>query len=154
MPVSMVSMNDFDFLIGSWNVANRQLKELFTGCEEWDHYAATAECHSFFEGGGNFDEIVFPSGSRGATLRLYDVEAKEWSLYWTNSKGRLFPPVVGGFDGPTGVFEGDDTHDGEPIRARFVWSGTDTDAPRWEQFFSKDGGQTWESNWVMEFSRR
>lgn len=147
-------MNEFDFLIGSWTVANRQLKELLTGCEEWDHYTATAECHTVMEGIGNFDEIVFPSGSRGATLRLFDVEAKEWSLYWTNSKGRLFPPVTGRFDGPTGVFEGDDTHAGKPVRARFVWSGTDTATPRWEQLFSGDGGATWESNWVMDFTRR
>ncbi|MEV0644841.1 hypothetical protein AB0I28_06220 [Phytomonospora sp. NPDC050363] len=145
-------MNDFDFLIGSWTVVNRQLQKHFAGSTEWDEYPATVECRSFFDGGGNFDEIVFPK-SRGATLRLFDVETKEWSLYWTNSKGRLFPPVVGTFDGPRGVFEGDDTHEGQPVRARFVWSATDTDSPLWEQYYSADGGRTWEKNWIMEFTR-
>jgi hypothetical protein len=28
-----------------------------------------------------------------------------------------------------------------------------TETPRWEQAFSADDGDTWETNWVMEFSR-
>lgn len=46
---------------------------------------------------------------------------------------------------------------GGPIgkgRVRFVWSGVSGDAARWEQAFSVDGGETWLSNWIMEFSRR
>ena len=35
---------------------------------------------------------------------------------------------------------------------RFVWSGVTTPAPRWEQAFSDDGGRTWETNWVMDFT--
>jgi hypothetical protein len=29
----------------------------------------------------------------------------------------------------------------------------DTPTPRWEQAFSEDGGETWETNWVMDFAR-
>ena len=53
----------------------------------------------------------------------------------------LDPPVIGSFDGDTGVFEGDDTFAGEPIRVRFIWSGVTTPTPRWEQAFSADGGE-------------
>jgi hypothetical protein len=28
-----------------------------------------------------------------------------------------------------------------------------TPAPRWEQAFSPDGGETWELNWIMDFAR-
>ena len=40
-------MSDFDFAIGSWNVANRHLRRAFTGCTEWfpthgTHATATA----------------------------------------------------------------------------------------------------------------
>jgi hypothetical protein len=41
----------------------------------------------------------FPTkGFRGLTLRLYDTEREEWSLYWVSSRtGQLTTPVVGRF---------------------------------------------------------
>ena len=36
--------------------------------------------------------------------------------------------------------------------ARFIWSGVTTQTPRWEQAFSDDSGETWETNWVMDFT--
>jgi hypothetical protein len=65
----------------------------------------------------------------------------------------LFPPVVGTFGDGRGDFYGDDTHDGKPIKARYIWSDITPASARWEQEFSADGGQTWESNWIMEFTR-
>lgn len=149
-------MNDFDFLIGTWNVVNRQLTTLFVGSEDWVTYPATSTCQSLFNGGGNLDEIVFPTkGSTGLTLRLFDTERKVWSLYWSTSKtGLLYPPVVGTFVGDRGDFYGDDVIDGTPIKAHYIWTGVTTNTPRWEQEFSTDGGATWESNWIMEHSRR
>ncbi|MEQ0560244.1 hypothetical protein ABJI51_14245 [Amycolatopsis sp. NEAU-NG30] len=148
-------MNDFDFLHGSWTVVNRRLKTLFSGSDDWDVFPGTATCRPILGGGGNADEIFFPEqGFHGFTLRLFDVDRKEWSIYWASSRtGRLEPPVVGTFTGGRGDFYGDDTYEGRPIRAHFIWSDiTDTSA-RWEQEFSADGGKTWESNWVMELTR-
>lgn len=151
----IVGMNDFDFLIGSWTVTNRMLAKWLAGSDEWVEYPATSVCRQVFEGGGNFDEIIFTTkGHRGMTLRLFDTERKEWSLYWSNSlTGVLYPPVIGGFTDGRGEFHGDDTHNDVPVRVRYIWSGTDTDTPRWEQAFSSDGGETWETNWYMDFSR-
>lgn len=148
-------MNDFDFLIGSWNINNRQLKTLLVGSDDWETYASTSTCYRIFEGGGNTEEIVFTGrGNRGLTLRLFDLERKEWSLYWASSRtGLLYPPVVGTFTDGCGDFYGDDTHDGTPIRAHFRWSDITPTSARWEQRFSVDGGQTWETNWVMEYNR-
>ena len=50
-----------------------------------------------------------------------------------------------------GVFEADDVFDGRPIRVRFIW--TRGAKPRWEQAFSEDGGRTWETNWIMDYTR-
>ncbi|MBE8525699.1 hypothetical protein ILP97_50895 [Amycolatopsis sp. H6(2020)] len=148
-------MNDFGFFIGSWTVVNRRLESLFSGCDDWDTFAGTTTCTPLFDGGGNTEEIRFPDrGFRGFTLRLFDVERKEWSIYWANSRtGRLDPPVVGTFTDGRGDFYGDDTHEGKPIKAHFIWSDITATSARWEQEFSADGGRTWESNWVMEFTR-
>ena len=148
---------DFDFLVGTWDVTSRRLVKPLTGSTEWDsHPAISVSPGKLFDGGANFDEIVFPTkGFRGLTLRLYDVERAEWSLYWASSRdGRLTPPVIGRFgtDG-TGEFFGDDFHDDVPIRCRYLWSGISATTARWEQAYSADGEQTWETNWVMEFSR-
>jgi hypothetical protein len=65
----------------------------------------------------------------------------------------LAPPVIGSFSGDVGVFECDDTFEGRPIRVRYTWSDVTTPTPHWEQAFSDDGGETWETNWVAEFTR-
>jgi hypothetical protein len=151
----ILAMNDFDFFFGSWYVVNRRLKTLLAGSDDWEAFPGTTTCQPIFGGGGNFDEIIFPTlGSRGFTLRLFDVQREEWSLYWASSRtGLLYPPVVGRFVDGRGDFYGDDVHDGTPIRAHFIWSDITPTSVRWEQEFSADGEQTWESNWIMECTR-
>jgi hypothetical protein len=51
------------------------------------------------------------------------------------------------------VGHGDGIHGGKPIRAHYIWSDSTDTSARWEQEFSADGGRTWESDWVMEFTR-
>jgi hypothetical protein len=147
-------MNDFDFLIGSWHVHNRRLNKRLVGSDEWTEFTAPATCWSLFEGQANVDEIAFPDGTRGLTLRLYDPAREQWSLNWAAStSGVLFPPVVGRFEAGRGVFYGDDSEGGTPVRVRFVWSDLTTGSPHWEQAFSADSGKTWEVNWTMRFER-
>jgi hypothetical protein len=147
--------HDFDFLIGTWQVANRRLKQRLIACQEWEEFPASSRSQGFFGGAGNFDEIVFPTrGFSGATLRLFDVGQREWSLYWVNSRfGVLTPPVVGRFSDGRGDFYGDDAEDGTPVRVHFIWSDITSTSAHWEQAFSTDGGETWETNWIMELTR-
>jgi len=145
---------DFDFLHGHWRVANRRLKDRLRGSDEWEEFDATALCRPLFAGDANVDEFTFPWGDTGLTLRLYDPGSKEWSLYWsTRSTGRLLPPVVGTFTDGVGTFYGDDTEQGRPVRVRYIWSGITATSAQWEQAFSTDGGQTWETNWFMRLTR-
>ena len=45
----------------------------------------------------------------GVSLRLFDLSDELWRIYWNDSSGaRLFPPVIGAFDGPAGTFRGED----------------------------------------------
>lgn len=147
----------FDFLIGTWQVTNRRLREPLSGSDEWEEFPATAVCRgTLFEGGANLDEIVFPTkGFSGLTLRLYDTEREEWTLNWVNSlAGRLSPPIVGRFGAEgVGEFHGEEFHQGASVRCRFLWSGITADSARWEQAFSVTDGGDWETNWIMDFQR-
>ena len=150
-------VGDFDFLVGTWDVTNRRLVAPLTGDTEWNEFPGTAVCHgTLFGGAANLDEISFPTeGFTGLTLRLFDPVAARWSLNWVSSRtGLLRPPVVGAFgDDGRGEFYGDDAHEATPVRCRFIWSGITPASARWEQAFSTDGGQSWETNWTMDFRR-
>ncbi|MFD8232110.1 hypothetical protein ACFV20_09495 [Streptomyces sp. NPDC059696] len=151
----MSSPHDFDFFHGDWDVLHRRRTDFLDPDSDWEEFPGTSRCLPLFDGAANLDEIDMPHlSAKGATLRLFDRESEQWSLYWASSiSGTLFPPVVGRFEGGTGTFYGDDTHDGKDIRARFVWSGVSAVSARWEQAFSVDGGAGWVTNWIMEFTR-
>jgi hypothetical protein len=147
---------DFDFLFGRWTVRSRRLVARLQGATEWQEFEATAEAHGLPTGLGNQD--VFRSdhipGFVGMTFRFFDPKSRTWAIYWVdNQVGLLEPPVIGSFSGDTGVFKGPDVFRGRPITVRFLWSRGTAGGPRWEQAFSADGGQSWETNWVMEFTR-
>jgi hypothetical protein len=147
---------DFDFWMGSWNVRNRRLRERLAGSDEWDEFESRVAARPLPADLGNEDVFCtdFDGGFVGMSFRFYDPETSQWSIYSADSRrpGRIDPPVIGSFDGDTGTFEGEDTFEGRPLVVRFLWSGVTTPTPRWEQAFSTDGGVTWETNWIMEFT--
>lgn len=147
--------NNFDFLVGTWTSRQRPLREIFADCDEWDEFTGTTTCWSIFDGKGNIDEVHFPEkGFGGVTLRLYDADRDEWSLYWASTRTPLaLPPQVGRFVDGRGEFHADDVYNGEQIKVVFIWSGITATSARWEQAFSRDGGTTWETNWVADFTR-
>jgi len=147
---------EFDFYYGAWKVHNRRLRQRLAGCEEWEEFDATSTAHRLLRGAGNEDEFVtdFAGGFAAMSFRFLSAKTKQWSIYWVDSRhGVLEPPVIGGFDGNVGIFSGADTFDGRAILVRFTWSRVDTPNPRWEQAFSDDGGLSWETNWIMDFTR-
>jgi len=152
----MSTAHDFDFFHGEWDVVHRRRTDFLDADSGWEEFPATSRCWSLFDGAANLDEMAVPTeGWTGLTLRLFDLESRQWSLNWSSSRsGRLYPPVTGQFTGGQGEFYGDDRHDGKDVRVRFVWSGISATTARWEQAFSVDGEKTWVSNWVMEFTRR
>ena len=154
----MSSASDFDFFMGGWKVRNRYLDERLRGSDDWEEFEATSEARPLPGVLGNEDEFRTEAlgGFVGMSFRFFDPEAERWSIYWADSRrpGVLDPPVFGAFANGSGVFEGTDVLAGKPILVRFTWTEVDTGAPRWEQAFSGDGGESWESNWVMEFTPR
>ncbi len=147
---------DFDFFMGRWAISNRRLKERLKGCTEWVEFEATCVSRPLLSGLGNEDDFraEWRPGFVGMTVRLFNPKTQQWAIYWADHQGCAFePPVFGAFRGDVGIFEGDDVLNGRPIRVRFTWSRLGADRARWEQAFSPDGGETWETNWVMEMSR-
>jgi hypothetical protein len=92
----------------------------------------------------------------GASIRAYDPKTQRWSIWWLDSRfpGAIDTPVVGGFDEcGVGSFYADETFEGRPIKVRFLWTNITPASRQWEQAFSEDGGRTWETNWIMWFTR-
>ena len=110
---------------------------------------------TYFNGAISIDELSFPTkGFKGMSIRLFNPETHEWSVYWVNSKrGQLDEPVVGTWvDGVTEIY-GDDVVGDIPVRVSYRWSDITEHTAHWEQAFSTDGGETWETNWISDFTR-
>ncbi|HEU5269321.1 MAG TPA: hypothetical protein VFU36_05290 [Jatrophihabitans sp.] len=150
------TMNNFNFLVGNWTVANRKLRERLVGCQEWEEFESSSVAWNLLDDAAQVDQFTFPDSSTALTLRLFDPHRQEWSLRWAaSSDGVLLPPVIGRFDDDgVGTFYGDDEHQGTPVRVRYVWSDITENSARWEQAFSTDGGQSWEINWTMQLTRK
>jgi hypothetical protein len=152
-----MDQHDFDFWMGRWKVHNRYLRTRLAGSDEWDEFESTSVARPLLDGLGNEDEFRtdYDGGFIGMSFRFYDPDTDRWAIYWADTRraGVLDPPVFGSFDGDVAVFEGPAELEGRPIRMRFTWSGVTTPTPRWEQAFSDDDGTTWETNWIMEFTR-
>lgn len=150
-------LHDFDFFYGKWRVHNKRLVKRLQGSKEWETFEATQECLPVLGGLGNIDELhpEKPQGQPlGMSIRFYNLETKQWSIYWVSSRdGVLQPPVVGSFSNGVGIFRGPDEFQGKPILVRYKWSEITANSARWEQAFSPDNGRTWETNWVMDFAR-
>jgi hypothetical protein len=150
--------HDFDFTLGAWKIHLSKLQDPMTGSKRWVEFDGTVVGRKVWAGRANLEEFVAssPTGPiEGLTLRLYNPETHQWSIYWANSKnGAIDPaPQVGGFKDGRGEFYGQDTLNGKLIYVRFVWTNTDTDKPHFEQSFSADGGKTWEVNWITDQTR-
>ncbi len=150
---------DFDFLFGRWNVAHRRLRARLCGDDRWEAFTGTMEAWPMLGGLGNVDDnwLDLPAGAyRAATLRTFDPASGMWSIWWIDGRNprTLDVPVRGWFEDGTGLFCAEDTHEGRPIRVRFVWSDITAHSAKWSQAFSPDAGETWEVNWEMEFTRR
>jgi hypothetical protein len=149
--------HDFDFELGSWKIHLRRLQHPLTGSSSWIEFDGTSVTRKVWEGRSQIEEFETdgPTGHiEGLTLRTYNPQSHQWSLYWANSKdGTVVPPQIGQFKDGRGEFYAQDTFNGKSIFVRFIWSGTTTNLPHFEQSFSDDGGKTWEVNWITDQTR-
>jgi hypothetical protein len=147
--------HDFDYFVGGWTTKQRRLKARGVGSSDWEEFPATL-CMSLYLGGiATVDEMFMPTrNSAGLTVRAFDVQKHQWSIYWVSSTtGTLDPvPVVGGFQGARGEFYAPDEDNHRPVKVRYQWDKIDPNHARWSQAFSYDN-RTWETNWIADFTR-
>lgn len=148
---------DFDFEIGTWRTELRLLVAPLTGSDRWNEYEGTSVVRPVLDGRANLVELKVegPAGRiEGLSLRLYDPEARQWSLHFSNIRtGQMSPAVVGGFRDGRGEFYGQERIGGRVVLVRFVISDVTATSARFEQAFSDDGGQSWEANWIAVDTR-
>ena len=149
--------HDFDFWFGRWKVHNRRLLHPLAASNEWVEFDGTVIARAIWAGRANMDEFEAdspPGHIEGMSVRTYDPKSRQWSIYWANAaKGFFEKPMVGQFKDGRGEFFDQEDFAGKAIYVRFVWSDIQPNSCRWEQAFSNDGGKTWETNWVMTFTR-
>jgi hypothetical protein len=149
--------HDFDFELGSWKIHLKRRLNPLTGSNKWVEFDGTTVTKKVWDGRAQLEQFETdgPAGHiEGLTLRTYNPQTHQWSLYWANSKdGIVVPPQIGEFKNGQGEFYAQDTLNGRSIFVRFIWSKVDTDSPHFEQAFSDDGGKTWEVNWITDQTR-
>jgi len=156
-PTARDGHSDFDFLLGTWHTRYRILRKRLSNNHQWYTCSGTSVVRPFWNGFGNLEDgDLRCSGSRiiGMTLRLYNPQTHQWSLWWgTKTRGLVPPPQVGHFGGAVGQFYARDKHEGKPIVVRFKWTVLPGDHPYFEQAYSADDGRTWETNWTCIYTR-
>lgn len=150
--------DDWAWLVGNWDVANRRLKERLAGSAEWEVFPGRSAMWLTIGGLGSIDDNIWhmPDGIyRGLGIRAFDPVRRQWAIWWISGRNPtvIDPPVRGNFDGDEGVFLGEDVHKGRPVKVRFGWHDIHGARPHWDQSFSVDDGATWEMNFTNAFSR-
>jgi len=146
---------DFDFLNGEWKVSHRRLKTEGEGKGTWDEFEGDATCWTTLGGLASIEELRVPArGFSGMGIRVLDAAKQQWADHWVSGRfGVVTPPSYGVFVDGVGTFDSADEEDGRPLIVRGVWDEITPQGMRWWQAVSRDGGVSWEENWVMRWWR-
>lgn len=148
---------DFDFNIGTWKTHVSRLLHPLTGSTTWTEYDGISIVRKVWNGRASLFELEVDGTAghmEGVGLRLYNPDTRQWSLNWANSTdGTMNSPMIGEFKDGRGEFFDGEQFNGKAIFARNRFTDITPNSSRFEQAFSDDGGKTWETNWVMTFTR-
>lgn len=148
---------DFDSEIGTWTIHTKRLMHPLAHANDWTTYDGTKIVTSTWGGKASVAEVK-EEGAAGplhfVALRIYDPTAQQWSLNFMSAGDGTFGTPLHGELRDGGIeFNGPDTLNGRSILVRFISREQDADHASSEQYFSDDGGRTWELNWVNNYTR-
>jgi hypothetical protein len=154
-PALPAEARQFDFWIGEWSV-NLRIRQ---DDGSWkDSVRSTAKIYPILSGKAVLelwsDDRV--TGIKGYSLRYFATARQEWVLWlnWPGPNRSGSSNLSGAFRHGRGEFLATSrSQDGTETISRYTFSDITNDSLRWDDAFSKDGGLTWTSNWIMEFSR-
>lgn len=146
------SARQFDFWTGAWRVNLRTRQDDLA----WqDSVIADARVWQILDGRAVL-ELWDSEPIKGFSLRWFDPAADEWKLWlnWPSPDRSAGSGLAGRFRHGRGeFFSTSTTADGEELLTRYTFSDIAPDRLRWDDGYSTDGGRTWSSNWIMEFTR-
>ena len=149
--------HDFDWEIGTWKTHLKRRLRPLSGSNDWVEYEGTTTVSKVWDGRANLVEldVTGPAGHIEAlSLRLYNPEARQWSLNFSSSAGGTMAiPSIGEFKDGRGEFYAQESLNGRSILVRFIISKFSRESAHFEQAFSDDGGKTWETNWIAVDTR-
>ncbi len=142
---------EFDFWVGEWSVLNRHHVE---GRRWRDGDTTRARITPVCGDRAILEEWAGPfrgSFMNGFSLRAWDPDTEAWKLvlFWTTDGRSSFGTLEGRFRHGRGEFF---SGSGNAI-TRYSFSDGLPDSVRWDSAGTGDGGRSWATDWIMEFSR-
>ena len=156
----MIAIQNFDFLIGKWNVINKRLKQRLKNSVEWTVFNAEMETKPFLNGLGLMDEMKsshYGKDFNGFSIRMVNPKTNIWTIYWADTsspENYLKEQVTGEFKNGIGVFYGKEEDNEKEYKLRFTWKKQSEDTAQWEQAYFDELKNEWETNWLMEFTKK
>jgi hypothetical protein len=148
----------FDFWIGEWDILNRNRPE--EEARWYDTGSATARVYPVVFGCGIVEHWrgqAYGEFQVGLSFQAFNPQLGQWDmvLLWPNTGQPRFGELAGGFRLNRGEFYSRGLSEtGDTTITRFTFSDIGSDALRWQDGLSTDGGRSWASGWIQEFSRR
>lgn len=151
-------LDDFDFLIGQWNVMNTRLKNWLCGCNDWIQFESQHTEKKYSLGKGNFaihqyvhDNALYER----SVLRKFDNHYQFWEINRIDQMSTLMlQSLKGTFWNNKGSFISKGLLNEQEVLVWAEWTNVNSNFAYWEQSISNDNGSTWELNWVMDFKRK
>ncbi len=151
------AQKDFDYDLGTWNMHIRRLRHPLTDSSSWFEMTGTTTVSKVWGGNASIAEVE-ADGPNGhlqlLALRLYNPKAHQWTIsFATSNAGVLSVPCTGEFKNGIGDFIDQEPYGDRTILVHFTHQSIAPGKAHSEQAFSNDGGKTWETNWVNDFTR-
>jgi hypothetical protein len=147
----------FDFNLGVWHTHARRIADPFSPSSSFTELDGIVKVRKVWGGKAQLEEIEAdgPKGHwEGLTLFLYNPEAKEWSQNYVNSNSGVWePPLIGSFKNGRGELISQDTFQNKTVLVKGVWSDIKPDSHHFDEYLSRDGGETWQPAFIAVLTR-